>query len=145
MEGFDFAQVPGSYDIEPLDVGEYTGISFWGWAAEPFPDAPLTIQVHFPNVDTQWGDKDATCYSPEYNSRQCDDFYDEVSLTQEWTQYFIPWDKLHQSRDEWSPPQVRFVEFDKHVNAVSFIAIGGRPGIMSQPFDFCISHIYFTR
>jgi hypothetical protein len=145
IQGFNFASLGGDiYGPEPIDVGTYSGISFWGWAAEPFEDARLSIQVAFGNVDTQWGDRNSPCWTPENGSNGCDDFRKDFALTSEWKPYFVRWDELHQSFQDWSPPQKRFPTFNTLVNGMKFIVPGGGLDIRSAPFDFCIAHIRFT-
>jgi hypothetical protein len=149
IQGFNFTNsggnsAEGTFGPEPIDVSRYSGISFWGRADEPFEGAHLSIQVAFPNVDTQWGDRNASCWTPENQSDGCDSFQKDIALTSEWRQYFVRWDELHQSFQEWSPPQKRFSSFNTLVNSTTFIVRGASPGIMSSPFDFCIAHIRFT-
>jgi hypothetical protein len=143
--GFHYLQRPREYGDRPIDLSAYSGINFWGWAHEPFPDAPLSVQVSFPNQDTHYNDPAASCWTREDQSKRCDAFYADVALTSTWTQFTVLFDDLHQSQDEWDPPQVRFDHFDKTtVYSTAFTIKGGRPDIMSQPFDFCIAHVYFT-
>jgi len=147
MLGFYFGEEKVTHERTPWDLSEYTGISFWGWAAEPFPDASLSIEVEFPNADTNWSDPDAACYTPVDRSKRCDNFQADVALTGQWKQYFVRWDELHQSFEDWNPPQYKPPGgFDRTtVNSTIFTVHGASRDIASQPFDFCVAHVSFTR
>lgn len=145
MMGFHYARERNVYGERPIDLSGYSGINFWGWAHQSFPDAPLTIQVDFPNHDTHYNDPNATCWNSEDQSKRCDPHHAIVSLTDVWKRHFVDFDDLEQSRDVWTPPQERYEDFDATgVYLTSFSVKGGRPDVMSQPFDFCIAHVYFT-
>ena len=147
MQGLYFSEKIGAYGFVPRDLSEFTGISFWGWAPAPFPDAPLSIEVEFPNHDTKWGDKTSPCWTPEDGSKRCDNFQKDVVLTDQWEPVTVRWDELHQSFDEWQPPQYRPPGgFDRtSVDSIIFTVLGAQPAVRSQPFEFCVAHIYFTR
>jgi hypothetical protein len=145
MMGFYYAIKRNVTGEQPVDLSGYKGINFWGWAEQSFPDAPLTVQVDFPNHDTHYNDPSATCWNADDQSRRCDPHHVTVPLTDKWTQYFVDFDDLEQSRDAWNPPQERYDTFDaSSVYLTAFAVKGGRPDVMSQPFNFCIAHIYLT-
>jgi hypothetical protein len=144
LMGFHYVQAPYAGGDRPYDLSAYKGINFWGRAEEPFPGASLTIQVVFPNKDTHYNDPNATCWSDEYQSRQCDAHHFNVPLGETWTRHYVDFDELKQSIERWSPPQIAY-DFDPStVYSTSFMVKGGRPDVMSQPFDFCIANVYFT-
>ena len=133
-----------TFDNPSFDVSGYDGISFWGWAAEPLPDAPLTVEVTLSTIDTRWGDKNAKCWTKEDQSARCDNFYDEVSLANQWQRHSVRWSDLHQSPDDWNPPQYRPPGgFDRNIYEIMFVVRGPGPEIMGQPFDFCVADLRF--
>lgn len=140
LEGFFFSGKLGSRQgAEQLDVSRYAGISFWGWADEPFPDAPLTVEVNFPNTQTST-EPDSACTLAS-GPKQCENFFSRVSLTSTWQQYFVRWEDLAQSEQDWG--QVRFDEFEPRVESVYFAVRGAGPQFLSQPFDFCVADVRF--
>jgi len=143
MEGFVFRVKPGAYELDTIDVSDYEGISFWAWAAEPFPDAPLSVKVNFVNTQTST-EPGSECITPEDGVSRCEDFYERVSLTSEWKQYFVRWADIHQSRDDdWG--QFYFDAFAPEVYATTFTVAGAGPDVVSQPFDFCVADIRFLK
>jgi hypothetical protein len=141
-EGFHFQGKHGAYGGVALDVSEYDGLSFWGWAASPFTDAPLTIQVMFPNVQASW-ESGSDCIKKEDGASRCDSFFQEVTLTSEWKQYFVRWETLHQSETDWG--QFYFDPFEPRIYMTQFGIVGAGPKVASQPFEFCIADIRFTQ
>jgi hypothetical protein len=143
MEGFFFSQLPHAYGASPYDVSSYSGISFWARSWDPL-NAPLSVQVDVPNVDT-YTEARSTCWGADGSNNRCDDFHETLTLHAEWQKLTVRWDELAQSREDWDPPQVRFDHFTPEAYTVNFMALGAAPGVMSQPFDFCVAHVSFTQ
>jgi hypothetical protein len=146
VQGFEFLteDARSTPDIT-VDLSRYRGVSFWGWADEPYPDSPLSVQLEFPNKDTIWGRSDATCWTPEDQSGRCENFRAFRTLGREWKPYTVLWSELRQSNVDWPTPQYRPPGgFDPNVYYVSFLVEGAGPDTMSQPFDFCVADIRFV-
>lgn len=140
IESFFFASKRGVSEATALDVSQYAGLSFWGWAPEPFPDSPLGVQVNFPNVQTST-EPGSECMSAEDGPSRCENFFKEVSLTEQWKHYVVRWEDLRQGEEDWG--QIYFTEFKPQLYAVYFSVKGAGPKVMSQPFEFCVADIRF--
>jgi hypothetical protein len=138
MQGFFFGAKLGSLGADTRDVSEYAGISFWGWAHEPFPGSPLGVSVGFPDVQTS--EPNAECSGMGWGHK-CDNFFEQVSLTGEWKHYVVRWENLAQSKEDWG--QMRFEEFKRQIRGIYFTVGGAGPVFTSQPFDFCIADLRF--
>jgi hypothetical protein len=139
LQGFYFGGKVGTYGAEARDVRGYAGISFWGWAHEPFPDASLGVSVTFPNVQTSH-EVGSECVATD-GGKFCDNFFKEVALTAEWKHYVVRWDELAQTQQDWG--QVRFEDFKPQIHGIDFTVAGAGPQFASQPFDFCIADVRF--
>jgi hypothetical protein len=140
IQGFYFASKRDAYGEVAVDVSKYEGISFWGWAHEPFPDDPLPVEVNFPNVQSSF-EPSAECITAADGPSRCESYFHEVSLTSEWKHYFVRWEDLAQSEMDWG--QFRFGAFKPQIYEVYFGVRGAGQKIMSQPFEFCVADIRF--
>jgi hypothetical protein len=138
MQGFFFGAKLGSLGADTRDVSEYAGVSFWGWAREPFPGSPLGVSVGFPDVQTS--EPDAQCSGMDWGHK-CDNFFEQVSLTGEWKHYVVRWENLALTKEDWG--QMRFEEFKRQIRGIYFTVAGAGPIFTSQPFDFCIADLRF--
>jgi hypothetical protein len=139
LQGFFFGAKLGTYGADARDVREYAGISFWGWAHEPFPDAPLGVSVSFPNVQTSL-ERDSECAAVD-GGKHCDNFFKEVTLTAEWKRHVVRWVDLAQTEQDWG--QMRFDDFAPQVHGIHFSVAGAGPRFASQPFEFCVADLRF--
>jgi hypothetical protein len=146
LEGFTFSGKPPDYSAVSSNLSQYTGISFWAYAAPGkivdetgAPLVPTEIHVEFPNQDTYTEIPDSTCVSSPGGRASCDQFGQAVTLTKDWTQYEVRWDGLAQAG--FGTP---FLPFNKtQVYATDFVVNGPGRGSRSLPFDFCIAQIQF--
>ena len=142
MLGFDWISTPGSVvPTDTVDVSRYTGLRFWAMAKPPlfgFEGFSKDIVVLFPNVDTVSNAQPSTC-SRNPEEGECDDFRSPLTITDTWREYEVRWTDLTQQG--FGAP---FASFDKHLYQVIFGSYGPGDKGTSQPFDFCISQIYFT-
>jgi hypothetical protein len=141
LQSFFLASKLGSYGAVAIDVRDYAGISFWGWAYEQFPNQPLSVAVSFPNVDTSQQGTCAALDPPEDAGSRCDNFAKEVALTGEWTRYVVRWEELAQDEYDWG--QIRFDHFEPQIENIEFSVAGADPPFMSPPFEFCVTDIRF--
>jgi hypothetical protein len=139
LEGFFFGGKLNAYSTDMLDVSEYAGISFWGWAREPFPNDPLSVMVQFPNVQAST-EPDAECLGADGATR-CDSFFKEVPLTGEWKRFVVRWEDLAQTEQDWG--QIRFAAFKPQIYSIQFGVTGAGPNFMSQAFEFCVADVRF--
>jgi hypothetical protein len=142
LEGFYFGSKAGTYDSDARDVSEYAGISFWGWAKEPFPDDPLAVSVSFPNVQASQ-EPGSECITVADGATRCDSFFEEVALTAEWKHYVVRWEDLAQTEQDWG--QMHFNTFNSQIYAINFAVSGAGPDFMSQPFEFCVTDVRFEQ
>ena len=140
LEGFYFGSTVGIYGSDARDVSEYAGISFWGWANEPFPDDPLAVSVSFPNVQAS-DQPGSECITAADGTTRCDSYFEEVALTGEWKHYVVRWEDLAQTQEDWG--QFRFHAFNPQVYAINFAVAGAGPDFTSQPFEFCVTDVRF--
>jgi hypothetical protein len=143
LQGFFFGTKTGP-DSSVLDVSQYAGISFWGWSPTRFADDPLSVTVHFPNVQASF-EPGAECMSAEDGPTRCDSYHKEVALTNEWRPYLVRWEELAQGEQDWG--QVYFGDdaFKPQIYSVYFAVAGAGPKFMSQPFEFCVADIRFEK
>jgi hypothetical protein len=142
LEGFFLSGTADGYLTDVFDVSQYAGISFWGWAKEPFPNDPLGVSVTFPNV--QASDRPGSeCITASKGAKRCDSFQKEVALNGEWQRFVVRWEDLAQSEQEWG--QARFLFFKPQIYSVYFAVTGAGPDRMSQPFEFCVTDVRFEK
>jgi hypothetical protein len=141
LQGFFFGTKNG-IDSSVLEVSQYAGISFWGWAPRLFPDDPLSVAVTFPNVQASIEPGSECMSGPGDGVSRCDSYHKEVAFTNEWKRYLVRWDELAQSED-WG--QVLFNDFKPQIYSVFFAVAGAGGKVMSQPFEFCVADIRFEK
>jgi endoglucanase len=123
--GFNFVDPKG-----PYDASKYKGISFW---AKKGPGGAAKVKLKVPDNSTDPDGKICT---------QCfNDFGMDLTLTDEWTQYTIPFTSMKQEKNWGSPHpdginpsaiyglQFQFKEagsnFDMWLDEVEFTGCGG--------------------
>jgi hypothetical protein len=117
----------------PFDASAYDGIRFYAMAPPLVPElkgAGPDLYVQFPNSQT----------SPVVvacNGQDCDDFRARRPLTDVWTEYTIRFDELAQEFETGAT-------FEPTLYSIVFAVKGREQERRSQPFDFCVSQIYFT-
>jgi hypothetical protein len=91
----------------PYDASAYVGLKFWARGAQPL--RLIVIQQ-----DLATGGACTTCSSAD--SDDCGLFYGaQVSLTDTWTQYTVPWGALSQSAagsTAFAPDQLMLLKFE---------------------------------
>jgi hypothetical protein len=142
LEGFFFGGKVNTYSTDMLDVSEYAGISFWGWAHEPFPNDPLSVTVQVPNVQAST-EPGAECFSAADGATRCDAYFTQLPFTGEWKRFVVRWEDLAQSEQNWG--QIYFGPFKPQIYSIHFAVDGPGPNFMSQPFDFCVADIRFEK
>jgi hypothetical protein len=139
LEGFSFFS-KGSQVI-PVDVSQYTGMTFWATLTSPDPDNLAPLRVEFPNSDTDTQHR-STCIRAQLGNGNCNHFgLTLTGLSGDWQKYTVTWDELTQFPGFGQP----FNSFDTNVYSVDFELIGSGPAVPAAPFDFCVSQIYFTQ
>jgi hypothetical protein len=143
LEGFSFS-TDGVASV-PIDVSQFTSITFWAMVKSLGPEPAPPIGVFFPNRDTdtehsssciEAGIKDGT------GKTNCNHFRKPLpELSKKWQKFSVTWDKLVQASDF----GMHFDSFDPYVYSVDFEALGPGPTGVAPPFDFCVSQIYFTQ
>jgi endoglucanase len=119
--GFNFVDPKGQYD-----ASKYKGISFW---AKKGPGGADKVRMKVPDKST---DPDGKICKECFN-----DFGMELTLTDNWTQYVIPFSSMKQDKT-WGSP---------HPDSIDPATIYGvqfqfnQPG---QPFDMWLDDIEFT-
>jgi hypothetical protein len=140
LAGFNYLLDRNNFLPAEFDVSAYTGVRFWAAAPNLRDGEPLSLRVNFPNTQT-YTEANTECVK-RVGKQACDHFGADLLLTNRWRQYFVRWDELGQSPRDLG--QVRFDEFAPRLYSTDFMISGGGSGVTSQPFDFCISQIYFT-
>jgi hypothetical protein len=138
LEGFSFFS-KGSL-VVPVDVSQYTGLTFWAQLTSLDSQAPAPIRVVFPNSDTDTEHKSSTCLAAGLGNSNCNHFGLTLQdLTSDWQKFTVTWDQLTQSPNfgEFFGP------FDTSVYSIDFEFIPDSG--TAAPFDFCVSQIYFTQ
>jgi hypothetical protein len=138
LEGFSFFS-KGSEAV-PIDVSQFSGMTFWATLKSLGSQAPAPMRVIFPNSDTDTEHQSSTCLAAGVGKTNCNSFGFPLPLTSDWQQFTISWDQLTQSPNF---GQI-FKTFDPNVYSVDFEAISDAGGT-AGPFDFCVSQIYFTQ
>jgi hypothetical protein len=142
MMGFNFAVNLRTSTPVSMDVSRYSGISFW--ARTFIPRTQQAISVQFPDGNTNVDDPESTC-NQEPDEGVCGDNFARygVVLERTWTQYFVRWDELTQDPAVYGSARFEALDQEK-VGIVAFMVKGSGPNLDAPPFDFCVSHIYFT-
>jgi len=140
LAGFNYLIDANTSLPAEFDVSAYTGVRFWATAPNLRDGEPLSLRVNFPNTQT-YTEANSECVLLK-GKQACDHFGKDLLLTNRWQEYFVRWDELKQSLRNLD--QVRFDEFAPALYSTDFILSGGGSGVTSQPFDFCISQLYFT-
>lgn len=110
----------------PYDASKYGGISFW---AKRSPGTTPKVRFKIPDVAT---DPDGGVCSACYN-----DFGIELKLTEEWTQYIIPFTALKQERG-WGAPHPRLID-SSQIFAAQF-----QVNDKGKPYDIWVDDLAFT-
>ena len=91
----------------PYDASAYVGLKFWARGAQP-------LRLILIQQDLATGGSCTTCSSADSND--CGLFYGaQVSLTENWTQYTVPWGALSQSAagsTAFAPDQLMLLKFE---------------------------------
>jgi hypothetical protein len=140
LAGFNYLLDRNNFLPAEFDVSGYTGVRFWAAAPNLRDGEPLSLRVNFPNTQT-YTEANTECVR-QVGKQACDHFGEDLLLTNRWQEYVVRWDELGQSLRDLD--QVRFEDFQERLYSTDFIISGGGSGVTSQPFDFCISQIYFT-
>ena len=120
--GFGFVDPPGPYDVR-----KYKGISFW--AKTGTPDGIRNVRLKLPDRNTDpSGNVCTECYN---------DFGAYLELTDEWTQYVIPFAAMKQQSD-WGKPRPSALATDA-VYGVQF-----QVDDYAKNFDIWVDEIEFT-
>ncbi|MEO7036476.1 MAG: hypothetical protein ABI548_21205 [Polyangiaceae bacterium] len=138
---FNFAFQSGALGhVVPVDVSQYTGVTFWAKLTSFDPQVPQIMRVQFPNADTDT-EHQSTCISSKL---PCDAFGLVLpGLGESWQKVSLTWDQLTQSASEYG--QLHPPSFNEDVYSVGFVALGAGPEDRALPFEFCVSQIYFTQ
>ena len=141
MEGFDLIAKKGDPTVAPMDVSGFSGISFYAYS----PMGDQKLKVAFADQNTFTEDGQSTCNRHPELGKCGDDFsIQELTVSSEWKQYFVKWEDLKQSEEDWG--QARFPSIDKtHVYAGYFGVKGLGPKAVTPPFNFCIADLRFTK
>jgi hypothetical protein len=140
LAGFNYLLDRNNFLPAEFDVSGYTGVRFWAAAPNLRDGEPLSLRVNFPNTQT-YTEANTECVR-QVGKQACDHFGEDLLLTNRWQEYVVRWEELKQSPRDLG--QVLFQDFQKRLYSTDFIISGGGSGVTSQPFDFCISQIYFT-
>jgi hypothetical protein len=140
LAGFNYLLDRNNFLPAEFDVSGYTGVRFWAAAPNLRDGEPLSLRVNFPNTQT-YTEANTECVR-QVGKQACDHFGEDLLLTNRWQEFVVRWEELQQSPRELG--QVRFKDFAERLYSTDFIISGGGSGVTSQPFDFCISQIYFT-
>jgi endoglucanase len=119
--GFNFVDPKGQYD-----ASKYKGITFW---AKKGPGSADKVKLKVPDVST---DPDGKICKECFN-----DFGMEITLTDEWTQYTIPFRAMKQDKT-WGSP---------HADAIDPSKIYGMQFQFNTPgtnFDMWLDEVEFT-
>lgn len=119
--GFNFVDPKGQYD-----ASKYKGISFW---AKKGPGSLSNVRLKIPDVMT---DPDGKNCSECYN-----DFGADLTLTEEWQQFVIPFDQMRQMKD-WGSPR------PSSIDTKTLYGMQWQVNEKGQNFDIWIDEIYFT-
>jgi hypothetical protein len=155
--GADASGPPQSYPV-PFDASQYSGVSFYFYVA-PNEDGAAALGVRFGVPDTQTADPSADPTAactlagaaiPDGGSQnQCnDDFGADVNaVVGQWTYNSFVWDPTASNglnQQNWG--DTNFVEINKSgIIGMKWqvVPVGLNDGSY-DPFNFCISNIYFT-
>jgi endoglucanase len=110
----------------PYDASKYGGISFW---AKRGPGTTPKVRFKIPDAAT---DPDGGICSACYN-----DFGIDLKLTEEWTQYIIPFSSLKQERG-WGAPH------PKGIDVTQLFAAQFQVNDKSRDYDVWIDDLKFT-
>jgi endoglucanase len=112
----------------PYDASKYTGLSFW---AKVGPGSVKAVRLKVPDANT---DPDAV---PKVCTECFNDFGVDMDLTEQWTKYTIPFDKMSQL-EGWGSPQKDRIDKSK---------IYGMQWQVNKPgssYDIWVSDLSFT-
>ncbi len=119
--GLNFVDPPG-----PYDASKYQGITFW---AKKAPGGAEKVRLKVPDANTVPEGKVCTeCYN---------DFGMDITLTDEWTQYTIPFRAMKQEK-YWGAP---------HPDGITAGTLFGIQFQFKEPgatFDFWLDELEFT-
>ncbi|MEE9384365.1 MAG: hypothetical protein V3V08_13255 [Nannocystaceae bacterium] len=120
--GFGFKEK----EDESYDASKYAGVSFFAKAA---PGSTTRIRVKVPDINTDpHGKVCGECYN---------DFGIELDLTQEWTQYVVPFAETRQE-EGWGAPRTAAIDPSKLFGIQFMVATGG------VDFDIWIDDVAFA-
>ncbi len=119
--GLNFVDPKGQYDAT-----KYKGISFW---AKKGPGSTGKVRLKVPDVNT---DPDGQVCSECFN-----DFGADLTLTEEWQQFTIPFNRMKQLAG-WGNPQKSSIE------PATLYGIQFQVNDKGQPYDICVDNIAFT-
>jgi endoglucanase len=119
--GFNFVDPKGTYDATA-----YKGVSFW---AKKGPGSTSKVRLKVPDTNTDPDGKVCT---------QCfNDFGMDLTLTEQWTQYVVPYMAMSQMKG-WGSPHTAGVDSSK-IYGMQFQV--NEPG---AAFDIWVDEIQFT-
>jgi endoglucanase len=110
----------------PYDASKYQGISFW---AKKGPGSTNKVRLKVPDVNT---DPDGKVCSECFN-----DFGVDLNLTEEWTKYTVPFDRMKQLTG-WGAPHKPSVDKSK-IYGIQF-----QVNDKGKPYDVWVDNIQFT-
>jgi hypothetical protein len=112
LAGSNFTEWGAGFSVElraeslPYDASSYAGLKFWARGAP-------ALRVIFVQQDLATGHACATC---SMSSTECGSFYgQQITLTDTWTQYTIPWAELGQATagiTPFAPSQLMLLNFE---------------------------------
>jgi endoglucanase len=119
--GFNFVDPKG-----PYDAGDYKGLTFW---AKKGPGSVANVRLKVPDAAT---DPDGKLCTDCYN-----DFGADLTLTEEWQQFTIPFDSMKQLKG-WGSPHPETIDVSQ-IYGVQF-----QVNEKGRPFDIWVDQIAFT-
>lgn len=140
-EGFNFATTAPDAGSNPvgINISSFTGITFLAMSS-----TSTSIEVKFPDDQTNGSDLTAACQDAGANASQCNNDFNFIeTLTPTWTSYTVPFSALAQSPDFGE----MFAAIDlNHVFGIQFEDEGSGEADGSAPaFNICIADLSFTQ